>query len=91
MNDSKPSGFLELKLKGPSLNKNAIGAKVIVYAGSEIIIYEKSPARGFMSSMEGPLHIGIGQFRIDSMVVVWPDNTYQALEWKNSTNDRSSI
>src|SRR6187399_106277 len=71
--------FLELKLKGTSLNINAIGAKAIVFAKNEIRAYEKFPVRGFQGSMETPLHIGIDKTNIDSILLVWPDNTYEKL------------
>lgn len=69
--------YLLLKLRGPQDNINALGAKVIVFVGNEIRTYEKNPVKGFLSSTEGPLHIGLGDGEIDSMLVVWPDNTYQ--------------
>lgn len=67
--------FLELKLKGDSLNINAIGAKAIVFAKNEIRTYEKFPVRGFQGSMEVPLHIGLDKTEIDSILLVWPDNS----------------
>lgn len=72
---------LQVKLKGPEKNINAIGAKIIVYAGKEIRTYEKFPVRGFMSSMETPLLIGLNKTKIDSMLLVWPDNTYQPVSY----------
>jgi len=70
---------LQIKLKGSPQNINAVGATVIVYANSEIRTYQKFPAKGFMSSMETPLLIGLKNTNIDSILLVWPDNTYQAL------------
>jgi len=87
--DVRPLGFLELQLNGPLLNKNAIGAKVVLFSGREIRTYEKSQVRGFMSSMEVPIHIGTDNAKIDSLVLIWPDNTYQVLQWKN--NSRSVV
>ena len=58
---------LQIKLKGSAKNINAIGARVIVYANNEIRTYEKFPVKGFMSSMEIPLHIGLEKTKIDSM------------------------
>ena len=79
-NDSVANkSFLELKLKGPSLNVNAIGAKAIVFAKNEIRTYEKFPVRGFQGSMEVPLHIGLDKTNVDSILLVWPDNTYEKL------------
>jgi enediyne biosynthesis protein E4 len=70
---------VELKLIGQKKNQNAVGAKVIVYAGKEIRTYEKFPIKGFLSSMESPLHIGLDNTSIDSMFLLWPDNSYQQI------------
>jgi hypothetical protein len=42
--------------------------------------YEKYPVRGFLSSMEIPVHIGLDHRRIDSAWLVWPDNTCQRID-----------
>lgn len=70
---------LEIKLKGPAGNINAIGARVILFSGEQIRTYEKFPVKGFMSSMEVPLLIGLDKTKVDSLFLVWPDNTYQRL------------
>ena len=76
--NTKPgNSSLQIKLKGSPLNVNAVGATVIVYANKEIRTYQKFPARGFMSSMETPILIGLKNTKIDSILLVWPDNTYQ--------------
>ncbi len=79
-NDKKTRPFLEVKLKGPAANINAIGSKIILYANSGIRTYEKYPVRGFLSSMEIPMHIGLADTKADSAFLIWPDNTYQPLE-----------
>ena len=83
-NDKKDKPFLEVKLKGSPKNINAIGAKIIVYDSNEIRTYEKYPVRGFQSSMEIPMHIGLDKTKVDSILLIWPDNTYQSIEWKSS-------
>jgi hypothetical protein len=75
----KNTSFLEITLKGPEENINAVGAKVIVYTKGQIRTYEKYPVRGFLSSMDIPVHIGLEKTVIDSMILVWPDNTFQSL------------
>jgi enediyne biosynthesis protein E4 len=75
---------LNLKLNGSPQNLNALGAKCYVFGSNQIIYAEKSIVRGFMSSMETPLHIGLGSVLPDSILLVWPDNTYQTL--KNDTS-----
>ena len=78
-NDAKTEKFIDIRLKGPSKNINAIGAKVIMFANNGIRTYEKYPVHGFLSSMEVPLHIGLSGAKIDSTFLVWPDNSYQAI------------
>jgi hypothetical protein len=78
-NDKGTRSFFKLKLKGPEKNINAIGAKVVLLSGSGIRTYEKYATKGFLSSMETPLHIGLDSIQADSMFLVWPDNTYQSL------------
>ena len=72
---------LQIELTGPATNINAIGTKVILFAGAEMRTYEKFPARGFQSSMEIPLHIGLKNTRPDSIIVIWPDNTYHHVSY----------
>jgi len=78
-NDGTKKSFLELKLKGSSENLNAIGTKAIVFATNEVRTYEKFPVRGFQGSMEIPLHIGLDKTNVDSILLIWPDNTYEKL------------
>src|SRR6187551_2843061 len=78
-NDGIKKSFLELKLKGSSENINAIGAKAIVFTKNEVRTYEKFPVRGFQGSMEVPLHIGLDNTTLDSILLVWPDNSYEKL------------
>jgi enediyne biosynthesis protein E4 len=78
-NDNKDKAFVEIKLKGPGKNINALGAKIILYANGGIRTYEKFPVRGFLSSMEGPVHIGLDKTTVDSAFLIWPDNSYQRI------------
>ena len=71
--------FVEVNLKGAPANVHAIGAKAIVFVKNEIRTYEKFPVRGFQGSMEAPLHIGLDKTNADSILLVWPDNSYEKL------------
>lgn len=84
-NDKKGKPWLALKLAGAPGNKNAIGTKVLVFAGAETRLYEKSPVRGFLSSMETPVHLGLDKSKVDSILVVWPDNSYQKVNLATDT------
>jgi len=90
-NDKKDQAFLDVALKGPLLNRNALGAKLFLFTGSEIRTYEKYPVRGFLSSMEIPLHIGLQNTRVDSMVLVWPDNTFQRVDWTKDSSHMTLV
>lgn len=70
---------LTINLVGDVKNKRAIGAKVIAFAKDEIRTYEKFPVKGFLSSMDGPLLVGFAKANIDSMLLIWPDNSFQKI------------
>jgi hypothetical protein len=76
-NDKGDRSFVDITLKGPEKNTNAIGAKIIEFANSQIRTYENYPVRGFQSSMQIPIHIGLDKTKVDSMFLIWPDNSYQ--------------
>ncbi|HMU44848.1 MAG TPA: VCBS repeat-containing protein [Chitinophagaceae bacterium] len=79
-NDNNDNPAVRLYLHGSAGNRNALGSRVLVFSGSEIRSYEKYPARGFQSSMETPIEIAIGKSKIDSAILIWPDNTYGPIE-----------
>ena len=71
---------LQINLEGDKENINAVGARVILYSGSEIRTYEKNPAKGFISSMEVPLIIGMKNTKVDSIFLIWPDNSFERIK-----------
>jgi enediyne biosynthesis protein E4 len=89
-NDDDSAKYIQLKLYGPVNNINAIGARLIIYAGNEIRTYEKYPVRGFQSSMEISLLAGLKNTKVDSMLLQWPDNTYEPVKY-NSTQKHISL
>lgn len=74
------SDYLELHLQGPPQNRNAIGAKAVLFSGNEIRTYENDPVKGFLSSMLVPLQIGVKNTKIDSLFLIWPDRTFQRVK-----------
>ena len=82
-NDQKGKHHLDLKLKGPAQNVNALGSKILLYSGKDIQFAEKWPVRGYLSSMEIPVHFGLGDAGIDSLIVVWPDNSFQKIDTRS--------
>ncbi len=53
-------------------NRFAVGASVEVYANGKRYTSYASPYRGFMSSSDPRVHVGISHESIDSIIVVWP-------------------
>ena len=76
--DNLKSHFIAFKLEGNDQNKFAIGAKVLAYIGDQIITRELMPSRGFQSSVDYKLIMGIGtNTKFDSVIINWPNNTRQ--------------
>ena len=88
--DTGAGRYLRLRIKGPERNRNAVGARAIVYGGGMVKTYEKYPVHGFQSSMELPLHIGLGTTAVDSILLVWPDQTYQRINWRDKNEQAFS-
>ncbi len=77
--------WVDVKVVGTKYNINAIGTKLIAFYKNKLETIEKYPARGFMSSMETPIHLGLGATPPDSLVLIWPDNTYEKINFKTDT------
>ena len=78
--DDDAHHHLAVTLVGDSLNTRGIGTTLILTAGGQQQQLYNSPVRGFMSSMDGPLHFGLGSaHRVDSLEVLWPDGRRQLL------------
>ncbi len=71
--------YLEISLEGES-QQSAIGSELIVTTGPQKQYLHYTPYRGYMSTMDGRAHFGLGAARrIDSLEVQWPDGRYQLL------------
>ncbi len=89
--NNKPAvkSSVSILLKGDEKNINAVGSKVIVYAKNETRTYEKFPVKGFLSSMEGSLVVGLEHTAVDSVLLIWPDKTYQQLKFPSNQSSIS--
>ncbi|MFE3869905.1 VCBS repeat-containing protein [Flavobacterium sp. ZS1P70] len=78
---NKNSNYLKLKLRFLGKNTFGIGAKVISYVKGQKQFMELQTTRGFQSSSEPMIHFGYGKIKtVDSLVVIWPDRTYQTFK-----------
>lgn len=78
---NRPNAYLKVGFLGNGGNTTGIGAKAIIKHHGKTYFQEQTPVRGFLSSMAHELHFGLGDIdKIDSLIVVWPDGTYEVLE-----------
>ncbi len=74
------NNFIKLKFDGSEKNKFAIGTSVKLYYDGNIMLQELIPSRGFQSSMDYVMTIGLGSTTsIDSIRIIWPDDLTQKL------------
>jgi ASPIC and UnbV/FG-GAP-like repeat len=79
-NSPHTSNYLEIKLIGDSLNRNGLGTWIELYYNGNQQVYEETPYRSYLSTMQLDPHFGLGQTsRVDSLVVKWPDGKMQVL------------
>ncbi|QLG45736.1 VCBS repeat-containing protein [Costertonia aggregata] len=73
--------YIKIDFEGTEKNKFAIGTKVWLYYDNARVVQELMPSRGFQSSMDYVMTIGLGDTKtIDSLRVVWPDDRTQLLK-----------
>ncbi len=78
--EKKPRNFLKIGLIGERPNTFGIGTIMELYVGDEIIRQELNPSRGFQSSTDYVLTVGLGDYAIvDSLKVYWKNNKVQVL------------
>lgn len=76
----KTKNWLKIALNAGDQNQFGIGAKVYAFANSKLYYKELYAARGFQASSQPVVHFGFGTLNnIDSVRIVWPNNTYQTL------------
>ncbi len=80
--EKKNNHFLKILFEGDSLNRNGLGARVaIFYDHGKTQVYENTPYRGYLSSIEAVAHFGLGNVKsVDSVQVIWPNQKMQWLQ-----------
>ncbi len=74
------TNYVKLKFEGQGANRYGVGTKVIVFAGNQKMMYEQIPSKGWLSSMDYVMHIGLGELTPDSISVHWPDKRMQIIK-----------
>ena len=79
--NSKACNYLKLRFTYRNENRFGIGTKVLLYNQNKLQTRQLNCTRGFQSSVEPVLHFGLGTSKIiDSLIIIWPDNSYQKHE-----------
>ena len=77
-NSGDTSNYLSVHLIGDSLNRNGLGARIELHYAGKQQVYEQTPYRGYLSTMQTDAHFGLGRTStIDTLVVRWPDGKSQ--------------
>jgi hypothetical protein len=80
-NKKDKNNYLEIALKGSNKNINGIGSGIILYCGNDKFDAYYSPVKGYLSSMAGPLCLGVGKHAVvDSLTITWADGRQQRIK-----------
>jgi hypothetical protein len=83
-NNSNPaeSNYLNIICKGDSANKNGLGAIIEVYYDKDKKqVYDNTPYRGYLSTMQNMAHFGLGKTtQVDSVIITWQNGKQQSLK-----------
>jgi hypothetical protein len=80
LTEKKPIHWLKVKLRGTTSNRDALGARVRVKAGSQTWTQWNDGSSGYLSHSVMPLYFGLGDAKqIDSVEVTWPSGRSQTV------------
>lgn len=81
--EKKPekSHYLRINFQGNYPNLKGIGARAEIYYSDNLMqVYEHSPFRGYLSSVEPVAHFGVGKAtQIDRVRIIWANGKQQVL------------
>lgn len=73
--------WLQVELEGTRSNRDGIGAKVYVEAGSLNLMREVKGGSGYQSRSQKALFFGLGTIdKVDRLRILWPSGQVQTLE-----------
>jgi enediyne biosynthesis protein E4 len=80
-NNAATKHFVSVSFKGNNGNSFGIGCKTYVFAAGKMQYQQLMLTRGFQSSSDSRLHFGLDTAsKIDSILVVWPDQRFQLIK-----------
>lgn len=75
------ANYLEVQFNGDDKNINGFGAWAeLYYNGNQKQVYENSPYRGYLSTVDKKAFFGLGNVKaIDSLIIRWPNHKKQII------------
>jgi enediyne biosynthesis protein E4 len=74
--ETNANNYMAIKLEATGKNTFAIGSRIKIFASGQLFTREVVPSRGFQSSVDYKIIVGLGQIKkVDSVQVTWPDTT----------------
>ncbi|WP_229688811.1 VCBS repeat-containing protein [Puia dinghuensis] len=78
--DSKAHHYLQIQLAGDKKNGSGQGAWIELHYDGNQQVCENTAYRGYLSSVQGAVHFGLGGVEsVDSVIVKWPTGKMQVL------------
>jgi hypothetical protein len=79
--DTVNQHYLQIVLQGDGLNRNGLGAWIeLHYDRGKQQVYEYTPYRGYLSTIQNMAHFGLGKIHtVDSVLIKWPGGKSQLL------------
>jgi hypothetical protein len=79
--DTAANHYLQIRCNGGPQNINGLGAMItIYYDDGKVQAFENNPYRGYLSTMQGIAHFGLGKTTmVDSAVIQWNTGKKQVL------------
>lgn len=78
-NTTEPRNWLKIKTVGTMSNRDGVGARVQVHAGSMVQCQWVRLGSGFVSGSDPRLHFGLGSASTADVVITWPSGQCQHL------------
>lgn len=80
-NNIDSANYIKVKLESSSNNRFGVGASIIAHTKGRSYRRNQQPVRGWLSSVDPVVSIGLGKSTsIDSLVVIWPKGNFQVLK-----------
>jgi len=80
-NNASKKNYLSLAFRDNNANTFGIGCKAYVFQQGKMQYQQLMLTRGFQSSSDTRLHFGLDTLSIiDSMLIIWPDQSYQLIK-----------